>query len=269
MKPILYIVAILTIGGAAFLSYKNDVNFKGEQTLRLDTIDKDVQTTAKAVKTEGQLSDEQVKLRNARDQREEANQSIANLKSEESGMKSDLAELETTLAAQNAEKKALEKTLEEIKLVLKELGDDVSLDNFVEKIAEIKETKKNLERELEDKETLVAAANARLVKNNQESERLITNKMKRNERISRNAMESVITAVSPDWGFVVIGAGTSSDFTPQTALLVKRDGKLIGRVRPTKIEQAQTVADVIPESLAPGVRLQPGDRVILAKPVSN
>jgi hypothetical protein len=82
-------------------------------------------------------------------------------------------------------------------------------------------------------------------------------------------MESVITAVSPDWGFVVIGAGSNTGFTPQTVLLVKRDGKLIGRVRPSAIERTQTIGDVILESLAPGVRLQPGDRVILAKPESN
>ena len=64
---------------------------------------------------------------------------------------------------------------------------------------------------------------------------------------------------------VVIGAGTKTGFTPQTTLLVKRDGKLIGKVRPTAIEPTQTIADIVTDSMAPGVRLQPGDRVILAK----
>ena len=78
-------------------------------------------------------------------------------------------------------------------------------------------------------------------------------------------MESVITAVDQNWGFVVIGAGAKTGFTPQTVLLVKRDGKLIGKVRPTAIEPTQTIADIVTDSMAPGVRLQPGDRVILAK----
>jgi hypothetical protein len=116
---------------------------------------------------------------------------------------------------------------------------------------------------------LVTAAEKRLSANKAEANRLTDKKMERNARIARNAMESVITAVSPDWGFVVIGAGSNTGFTPQTVLLVKRDGKLIGRVRPSAIERTQTIGDVILESLAPGVRLQPGDRVILAKPESN
>ena len=122
---------------------------------------------------------------------------------------------------------------------------------------------------MEDKLTLVTAAEKRLSANKAEANRLTDKKMERNARIARNAMESVITAVSPDWGFVVIGAGSNTGFTPQTVLLVKRDGKLIGRVRPSAIERTQTIGDVILESLAPGVRLQPGDRVILAKPESN
>jgi hypothetical protein len=97
----------------------------------------------------------------------------------------------------------------------------------------------------------------------------VDKKIERNARIGRNANESVITAVSQDWGFVVIGAGASTGFTPQSTLLVKRDGRLIGRVLPSAIERSQTVANVILESIAPGVRLQPGDRVILAKPESN
>jgi hypothetical protein len=52
-------------------------------------------------------------------------------------------------------------------------------------------------------------------------------------------------------------------------LLVKRDGKLIGRVRPSSIEPNQTIAEIDQESLVLGVRLQPGDRVILARPATN
>jgi hypothetical protein len=269
MKPILYIIAILAAGGAAYFSYQNDTNFKEQQKQRLTAIEENRNVTATAEKTEGELKNEQGALKTAQDQREEVTQSIAALKSNETGLKREVGELDGTLEEQNEELKSLEKTMEEIKLVLKELGDDVTLDNFVEKINGIEDNKKNLERELEDKQTLVAAAEKRLANNKSEANRLTDKKIERNARIARNAMESVITAVSPDWGFVVIGAGANTGFTPQTTLLVKRNGKLIGRVRPSAIERTQTVADVIQESLAPGVRLQPGDRVILAKPESN
>ena len=93
--------------------------------------------------------------------------------------------------------------------------------------------------------------------------------IERNSRIGRNSMEAVVTAVNQDWGFIVIGAGSNSGFTPQSALIVRRDGRMIGRVRPSSIEPTQTIAEIEFDSLATGVRLQPGDRVILAKPITN
>ena len=50
---------------------------------------------------------------------------------------------------------------------------------------------------------------------------------------------------------------------------VERDGLKIGRVRPSSIEPTQTIAEIDLKSLSSGVRLQPGDRVILATPSSN
>ena len=50
---------------------------------------------------------------------------------------------------------------------------------------------------------------------------------------------------------------------------MKRDGKTIGRVHPSAIEPTQTIAEIDMDTLSPGVRLQPGDRVILSKPATN
>jgi hypothetical protein len=79
-------------------------------------------------------------------------------------------------------------------------------------------------------------------------------------------MQAVITGVNQEWGFLVIGAGSNTGFTPQTSLLVQRDGKMIGRVRPSSIEPTQTIAEINFKTLAPGVRIQPGDYVIYEKP---
>ena len=50
---------------------------------------------------------------------------------------------------------------------------------------------------------------------------------------------------------------------------MQRDGRMIGRIRPSSIEPKQTIAEIDFNSLATGVRLQPGDRVMLAKPNTN
>jgi len=269
VKVILYIVAILTIGGAGFYSSNLSKEFTKNQQHRLATIKENDEKTHDAEGTEKELKDEQGVLKTVQNTREETKQSIAALKSKEVEFKRQVAELDTTIADQTEELKALDKTLEEIKLTLKDLGEDFTLENIAEKYEKIVAEKTALERSLEEKETLVAGAEKQLAANKAEENRLIEKKIERNVRIGHNAMEAVITGVNQDWGFVVIGAGSKTGFTPQTSLLVKRDGRLIGRVRPSAIEPTQTIADIDLDSLAAGVRLQPGDKVILATPESR
>ncbi len=268
-KITFYLFFLAAVSCAGYYSYDHSLRFKQNQTWRLDAIAENKVVTANAEITERDLKTEQGVLKTVQIQREETKQSIAALKSKEVKSRGEIAELDKRIGVQNEELAELDKTLAEIKLILTELGDGVTVENIAEYYNKIVENKKALERTLEDKETLVAAAEKRLADSRAEEARLTNKKLARNVRISHNAMESVITRVNQDWGFVVIGAGSNTGFTPQTSLLVKRDGRLIGRVRPTAIESTQTIADIDLDSLASGVRLQPGDRVILAKPESN
>ena len=45
-------------------------------------------------------------------------------------------------------------------------------------------------------------------------------------------------------------------------MLVVRDDVPIGKVRITSVEPTSSIADILPGSLARGVTIQPGDRVI-------
>jgi chromosome segregation ATPase len=275
MKAIFHIIAILAAGGAAYFSYDHSVKFKEQQKLRIDANDQNRAVTASAEATEKELKDEQGALKLAQDQREELTQSISALKSNENQLKRELGEIEGLLEEQKAEFDQLKKTEEEVNRVVESIKEDLNIDGEVNIdtlagiIGQIEEDKKAREKKLEELETLVAAAEKKLAQNNSDADRLTQRKLERNNRISRNAMEAVITAVEQGWGFVVIGAGSNTGFTPQTSLLVKRDGKLIGRVRPSSIEPNQTIAEIDQESLVLGVRLQPGDRVILARPATN
>lgn len=275
MKAIFHIIAILAAGGAAYFSYDHSVKFKEQQSIRIKANDDNRAVTASAEATEKELKDEQGALKLAQDQREELTQSISALKSNENQLKRELGEIEGLLEEQQAEFDQLKKTEEEVNRVVESIKEDLNIDGEVNIdtlagiIGQIEEDKKARQKKLEELETLVAAAEKKLAQNNSDADRLTQRKVERNNRISRNAMEAVITAVEQGWGFVVIGAGSNTGFTPQTSLLVKRDGKLIGRVRPSSIEPNQTIAEIDQESLVPGVRLQPGDRVILARPATN
>lgn len=269
MKLVTNIVLILAAGAAAFFSFNLSDKFQKEQAVRLEKKADEAKTTTEADATEKNLKNERSALADATRQRDEIDQAVAALKSNEASLKRDIAGVDSNLATQQSELAELDKALVEVQTMLKDLGGNITIDNLGDEIVKIEESAKTKKARSEELLTLIEGAQKKIASSKSESERLSARATESSVRISRNAMEAVVTAVNQDWGFLVIGAGSNSGFTPQTALLVKRDGKLIGRVRPTAIEATQTIADIDLESLAPGVRIQPGDRVMLATPAAN
>lgn len=269
MKAILYVVAILAAGGAAYFTLEHSRKFEDLQADRLKTIKTNKDVSANADVKEKELKDEKAVLATSEQKREEVTQSISALKSSGSTMERDVADLDNTLKAQKEEFVELDKTMKEVGDILKSLGEDINIDNLPDKIQQIEDDKKARIAKLEEFETNIGAAEKLLASNRAEVDRLVKRKVERSANIGRNSMEAVVTAVNQDWGFLVIGAGSNSGFTPQTSLIVQRDGRLVGRVRPSSIEPTQTIAEIDFKSLSPGVRLQPGDRVILATPTTN
>jgi predicted nucleic acid-binding Zn-ribbon protein len=269
MKAILYIVSILVVGGAAYFTLEHSRQFEVVQEARLKTIATNKEVSANADVKEKELKDAKAELETSKTKREEVTQRISSLKSNSSQLQRDVAELDNTIGAQDEEFAILKKALEEVNEILKDLGEDITLDNLPEKIEQIEDDKKARIAKVDDLETLVGAAERLLASNRAEVDRLVKRKISRSASIGRNSMESVVSAVNQEWGFLVIGAGSNSGFSPQTPLIIQRDGRLIGRVIPSLIESTQTIAEIDFKSLAPGVRIQPGDRVILAKPAAN
>jgi predicted RNase H-like nuclease (RuvC/YqgF family) len=269
MKAIPYFLAILVAGAAAFFSFSHSGKFQDLQKDRLATIDSNKSITAKADVADKNIKDEKALLVAAQDNQESVTQSVSTLKAAGTTLKSDVSKLDEEMEVQKEEFAQLEKALDEVNQIMKSLGGDVSLENLGEKITEIETSKTEKQKKLEELQTLVGSADKTLASKRAELDRLVTRGIERNARIGRNAMQAVVTAVNQEWGFLVIGAGSNSGFTPQTSLLVERDGRKIGRVRPSSIEPTQTIAEIDLESLASGVRIQPGDRVILATPISN
>lgn len=273
-KAILYVVAFLIVGGAIYFTLEHSRKFEALQTVRLDKIKRNTIVSADADATETELGKEKKILAESKQKRTELTESISALKSTGSGLQRAVAELDGTLKEQKTEFDQLAKTMEEVNKILKDFsadmgGEEVTLDNLAEKMEAIGEDKKAREAKLEELGTLIGAAEKLLAKNRAELDRLVKRDVDRSARIGRNAMVSVVTAVDHDWGFIVIGAGSNSGFTPQTSLIVQRDGRIVGRVNPSSIEPTQTIAEIDFKTLAPGARIQPGDRVILAQPNKN
>lgn len=266
MKAILHITVILIAAAGIFFAQQSNVKHKDQKSIYETTVQQNVKLDADIKKAERELSDERAGLALAKSDFDEQVAKLEAAQSTEKTMQRQLAESEATLEEQAAEIAQQKKLIDE---ATKILGPGVTLENLPGKIAEIEQKKKDQTKQLEELNTLADGATNDVAKNKASIADLSARKAKRDERIRSNAKEAVITAVEAEWGFVVIGAGSNSGFTPQTKLLVKRNGVLIGRVNPTSIEPTQTIAEIDRSSMAIGTSLQVGDRVILAVPATQ
>jgi len=269
MKIAFHILAIIACGVAGYFSLSHSEKFAKQQKVRLETIDTNRAVVASTEAANTEIKRERELLAASVERRDTLEASVNALTSTGRTLKIEVDELDGELVAQKKELDELQRILEEVRKIVAGLGEDVDIDSLPDRIKSLQQERDNRQEKKEELEVLVAGAEKSVAAKQAENQRVFERKTARNARLSRNAVEAVVTAVNQDWGFIVIGAGSNSGFTPQTDLLVKRDGRLIGRVKPSAIEPTQTIAEIIFDSLSPGVRLQPGDRVMLAKPNPN
>lgn len=273
MKAIFYVLALLAIAAGAYFSYDNMGKFQEQVTVTQDLKDQDDKVQANILVRKKELETAEGELEAAEKAKTLVIASIDKLKSDKQTLKRELGEIEATLEEQEAELAAAQDAFKRAKEAIDasglEIDGEVTADNIKVAIGKLQDQKKELTAELQELEEQNNGLQKQIGDNRTEIARLADRKVERDARFRRNAMESVITAVDNNWGFVVIGAGANSGFKPQTRLLVKRDGRSIAEISPSSIEPSQTIAEIDYDTLAPGVMLQPGDRVILAKPATN
>jgi len=269
MKAILHILPILVAAAAAFLSFSQAGKFKEVQELRLASLETEKAVSAELSVVDKNLKDQRKLIADEKGILESTVANVSNFRSSNTALKNELSKIDQELETQTADFTQLEKAMEEVNSVTQSIGGDVSLDNLAEKIEEIEKSKSDKKARLEELETLASGAQKSLATARADADRVATRSAERSARISRNSMQARISAVDQNWGFVVIGAGSNSGFTPQTALVVVRDGQRIARITPSSIEPNQTIAEIDLKSISSGVRIQPGDQVILATPATN
>jgi hypothetical protein len=270
MKTILQILLTVVCGAGIFFGYLFHNKFQDQFNQTVNLITENTSLTKDIAKAKEELKVETEGLKIAKNDFDQKNLKFDSLASTEKQAKREISEGDAKLAEQAEEITQQEKLVAEVKSIVEQQGGaGVTIDNIGEKITEIDESKKAKTQELDELVTLVNGAETVVTTNKLTFAELASRKAKRDTSINSNAKEAVITSVNADWGFVVIGAGSNSGFTPQTPLLIKRDGKLIGRIKPTSIEPAQTIADIDLASIAPGASIQAGDRVLLAIPRKN
>jgi len=73
-----------------------------------------------------------------------------------------------------------------------------------------------------------------------------------------------VLAVNQAYNFVVLNLGDRQGLEPNAEMLVLRDTTIIGKIRISSVEPSTAIGDILGNSLARGVQVQPGDTVIYA-----
>ena len=82
--------------------------------------------------------------------------------------------------------------------------------------------------------------------------------------IMAKGVQGQVIAVNQAWGFVVLNLGDRSGIVNNAEMVVMRDGDRVGKLKITSVEPSNSIADIVPSSVASGQRILPGDQVIVA-----
>lgn len=269
MKFVFLFLAIAVIGVASYFTATQTQKFQAIQDLRLKTIKENIVLSANIDDRLAKIAVEEENKKVAEGERSVAQASVANLKSENNSIENQVGTLDAKLAAQETQLGELRQVVAGVKQEFEQVNIEVSLGSINDDFKTLGTSIENKQGTDKGLDESIAKEEKRLADKRAEIDRYNGRIQARDLRIAQNEIEARVAAVNHDWGFIVIGAGSNSGFMPDTKLLIKRDGRLIGTVKPSSIEPTQTIADIDFDSLAPGVRFQPGDRVILAKPANN
>jgi predicted RNase H-like nuclease (RuvC/YqgF family) len=88
--------------------------------------------------------------------------------------------------------------------------------------------------------------------------------VQRREPSVHPSIRGTVMAVNQAYNFVVLNLGNRQGLEPNAEMLVLRDTTIIGKIRISSVELATAIGDILGNSLARGVQVQPGDTVIYA-----
>jgi len=268
MKAILYVIAIAAIGAGGWFSYASMTKFTQLKADR-EELDKNNTNRKASIKTtkddaadmEGERDKAKTKLADTEAELESAVSNVKLSKREAATWKSKIAEQDEKLEEVQA-------LIAGIKKAFKELG-DIQLDQVPGLVKKLEDDLKEGNRKLEELQSLAGAADKRVVTNNAQIKGLSERITKRAKRIAGNSAEGKITAINHDWGFAIVNVPSNMPVNEASKLMIKRGATFIGNLRINAIEGTRIVADVDYKSMSPGMVAQPGDVVVLAKPVTN
>ena len=269
IKSLIFIVVIVATLAWGWFSYGDMKTFEADKAKR-ETLDGENRNRKVSIeKTDAEADDMVEQQKQAQQKLDDAEASLELAENKVSLSKKTAAKLQSKIDGQTEKLDKVNDLIDSIKKAFADLGDDIDLSQIPALVQKLEDDLKQANKKLEELEALTKAADGRVASNNSQISDLDTRVSKRAARIKGNSAQGRITAVNHDWGFVTVEIPTNMPVSAEAKLMVKRGMTYIGNLKINAIEGHRIVADIDYKSMTPGMVVQPGDHVILAKPVTN
>ncbi len=174
-----------------------------------------------------------------------------------------LAQVENDLRRDQDAFDAANKKLADLKMRLDKLPQGMKPENMVEEINSMKKATAETEAAIEIKRKEADAEQEKIAGARRAYEEVVKKIEDRKKSFDRNSLVARVVAVNSAWGFVVVDAGQNRGITEATKFLVTRGNQTVGKLSIVSVQKDRTVANILPETIADGMSIAPGDRVIL------
>lgn len=258
MKKFLMLLAALAMGASIFFGLLNK-KFLEETKSELDSVNGRIsQVTGELGETEDKLVTAEEEEGQAKDARDQISAQVEGVRQNLKIAANSLDKLEDEFTKAEVEKK-------EVAIAVKKAFPD----GQVKTADELRMVLTMLKEQLTDKQNAKAEYEAQLAAAAQEKKSMTAKvkeeegyQLKRAQRLQLNGMVATVIAVNNEWGFVMVNAGKQHGVDADASLLVRRGNSRIARLRIAGIQDRMTVANVVEDSIASGLSVQPGDQVI-------
>lgn len=263
MKTILYIIALVAIAGSGVFTYTN-ISKHELELAKTDALEKDNAVLRGEIKNlDGKIFAQTEEKNGEQSKKDELSGEIDLTKGKIVNLNKQSDGLNGRLDGLKEEKSEIDSLIAKVEEEVGSAGTTIA--EIPEYFEDIQEQKKQLTQshnsllaELDRVSTDVASKKSEVAALNSAQET-------RRKNLTANGVSSLITSVDNDWGFVIVKPHTDALIKQDSQLIVVRGDKHVGRLSINAIEEGRVLANINYGSLVSGMRIRPGDRVILGK----
>lgn len=165
----------------------------------------------------------------------------------------------------------VKQNLEEVNKQLTQLEDQIKKVGDVKKlmtsVQEETEKKKAVDASIANQQQQLALADEKIGKVQAEITRIQDVEKRQRAGVVEPGFTARVAQAFQEFGFVVLNKGNASGMFADAMLDVKRGRSIVAKLKVRDVEQALSVADLVPGSLAPGESIRSGDLVVASRDV--